>query len=179
MRTPLSITDAQPRFDLPTTHAHDLLNKPYEVIIMTQLTRRSPNRTLRNLQREVDSLFDRFFDRSGDDQGTTAVWSPRTDLVEKDDAFHLRLDVPGMSKEDISINLQNGTLTVSGERTSERTEEGEEYVRVERAFGTFHRTFRLPDAVDEKNIEATYEDGVLTIDVPKTEESTRHQIEIK
>jgi HSP20 family protein len=107
------------------------------------------------------------------------VWSPRTDLAEQDDAFHLRLDVPGMSKDDITINLQNGTLTVSGERTSEQTEEGEEYVRVERAFGNFHRTFRLPDAVDADNIEAVYEDGVLTITVPKTEESTRRQIEIQ
>lgn len=146
---------------------------------MTNLTRRSPNRTLRTLQREVDSLFDRFFNRTGDEQERSAVWSPRTDLVEKDNAFHLRLDVPGMTKDDISINLQNGTLTVSGERTSERTEEGEEYVRVERAFGTFHRTFRLPEAVDEENIEAAYEDGVLTINVPKTEESTRRQIEIQ
>ena len=146
---------------------------------MANLTRRTPNRTLRTLQREVDSLFDRFFDRSDDGEGASAVWSPRTDLVEKDDAFHLRLDVPGMSTDDITINLQNGTLTVSGERTSEKTEEGDEYVRVERAFGNFHRTFRLPDAVDADNIEATYEDGVLTITVPTTEESTRRQIEIQ
>jgi len=146
---------------------------------MTQLTRRTPNRTLRNLQREVDSLFDRFFDRTGSDQGRSAVWAPQTDLVETDEEFQLRLDVPGMSKEDIDINLQNGTLTVSGERTSERTDEGEDYVRVERAFGTFHRTFTLPEAVDEQNIEATYEDGVLRISVPKTEESTRRQIEIQ
>lgn len=146
---------------------------------MTQLTRSTPNRTLRSLQREVDSLFDRFFNRTGDNEGTSAVWSPRTDLVEKDDAFHLRLDVPGMNKDDISINVQNGTLTVSGERTSERTDDGEEYVRVERAFGSFHRTFRLPDSVDENSIEAAYEGGVLTINVPKTEESTRRQIEIQ
>lgn len=146
---------------------------------MTRLTRRSPNRTLHNLQREVDSLFDRFFDRTGGDGSTSAVWAPQTDLLETDDAFRLRLDVPGMTKEDIDINLQNGTLTVSGERTSEQTDEGEEYVRVERAFGTFHRTFRLPDAVDQENIEATYEDGVLSINVPKTEESTRRQIEIQ
>lgn len=146
---------------------------------MANLTRRTPNRTLRSLQREVDSLFDRFFNPTGDDQGTSAVWSPRTDLVEKDESFHLRLDVPGMTKEDININLQNGTLTVSGERASERTAENEEYVRVERAFGTFHRTFRLPEAVDEENIEATYDDGVLSIHVPKTEESTRRQIEIQ
>jgi HSP20 family protein len=146
---------------------------------MANLTRRTPNRTLRTLQREVDSLFDRFFDRSGEGDDASTVWSPRTDLAEQDDAFHLRLDVPGMSKDDITINLQNGTLTVSGERTSEQTEEGEEYVRVERAFGNFHRTFRLPDAVDADNIEAVYEDGVLTITVPKTEESTRRQIEIQ
>jgi HSP20 family protein len=145
---------------------------------MAKLTRRTPNRTLRNLQREVDSLFDRFFNRTGDDD-SSAVWAPQTDLVETDEDFQLRLDVPGMSKEDIDINLQNGTLTVSGERTSERTDEGEDYVRVERAFGNFHRTFTLPDAVDHENIEATYEDGVLSINVPKTEESTRRQIEIQ
>jgi HSP20 family protein len=146
---------------------------------MANLARRTSNRTLRNLQREVDSLFDQFFNRSGSNEGTAAVWAPRTDLVEKDDAFHLRLDVPGMSKDDIRINLQNGALTVSGERSSEKTEEGEEYVRVERAFGNFHRTFRLPDAVDPDSIEATYEDGVLSINVPKTEENTRRQIEIQ
>lgn len=145
---------------------------------MANLTRRSPNRTLRNLQREVDSLFDRFFNRAGDD-GSSAVWAPQTDLLETDEDFQLRLDVPGMSKEDIDINLQNGTLTVSGERTSERTDEGDDYVRVERAFGNLHRTFTLPDAVDHENIEATYEDGVLSIHVPKTEESTRRQIEIR
>ena len=145
---------------------------------MTQLTRRTSDRRLRDLQREVDSIFDQFFGRS-EDEDTSAVWAPRTDLSETDDAFHIRLDVPGMTKDDITINLQNNTLTVSGERTSERTDEGEEYVRVERAFGNFHRTFTLPNAVDRENVEAAYEDGVLTIHVPKTEESTRRQIEIQ
>jgi HSP20 family protein len=84
-----------------------------------------------------------------------------------------------MTKDDITINLQNNTLTVSGERTTERTNKEEEYVRVERAFGTFHRTFTLPDAVDAERIEAAYDNGVLTIHVPKTETSTRRQIEIK
>jgi len=146
---------------------------------MTQLTRRTPSRTLRDLQREVDSIFDQFFDRDRDEEGTSAVWAPRTDLAETDDAYTLRVDVPGMTKEDISINLQNNTLTISGERLSERTEESEEYVRVERAFGNFHRTFTLPDAVDQENIEATYENGVLTINIPKTAKSTRRQIEIQ
>ncbi|MCS3698001.1 Hsp20/alpha crystallin family protein [Salinibacter ruber] len=145
---------------------------------MTQLTRRTPNRTVRDLQREVDSIFDRFFGRGGDDD-TSTVWAPRTDLSETDDAFRIRLDVPGMTKDDIAINLQNNTLTVSGECSSERQKDGEEYVRVERAFGTFHRTFTLPDAVDPDRVEATYDEGVLTINVPKTEKSTRRQIEIQ
>ena len=145
---------------------------------MTQLTRRTPNRTVRDLQREVDSIFDQFFGRENDDHAST-VWAPRTDLSETDDAFRIRLDVPGMTKEDITINLQSNTLTVSGERTTERQEESEEYVRVERAFGNFHRTFTLPDAVDAESVEAVYEDGVLTINVPKTETSTRRQIEIQ
>ena len=147
---------------------------------MTQLTRQIPNRTVRNLQREVDSIFDRFFGRTSSGGGSTlAVWSPQTDLVETDEDFRLHLDVPGMSTEDININLQNRTLTVNGERTSERTDEGEEFVRVERAFGSFHRTFTLPEAVDADSIEASYDNGVLTITVPKTAESTRRQIEIQ
>ena len=145
---------------------------------MTQLTRRTPNRTVRDLQREVDSIFDQFFGRGSDDD-TSTVWAPRTDLSETDDAFRIRLDVPGMTKDDIAINLQNNTLTVSGERSSERQKDSEEYVRVERAFGTFHRTFTLPDAVDPDRVEATYDEGVLTINVPKTEKSTRRQIEIQ
>jgi HSP20 family protein len=146
---------------------------------MTQLTRRTPSGTLRDLQREVDSLFDRFFDRGDGAQSPSAVWSPRTDLSETDDAYRIRLDLPGMSRDDIHINLQNSSLTVRGERASDQTAEGEDYVRVERAFGTFHRTFTLPDAVDADNIEATYDSGVLTITVPKTEESTRRQIDIQ
>jgi len=144
---------------------------------MTQLTRRTSNRALRDLQREVDGIFDQFFKGSDDD--TSTVWAPRTDLSETDDTFRIRLDVPGTQKDDITINLQNNTLTVSGQRSSARTEEGEEFVRVERAFGNFHRTFTLPDAVDRENVEAAYDEGVLTINVPKTEESTRRQIEIQ
>lgn len=146
---------------------------------MTQLTRRTPNRTLRDLQREVDSIFDRFFGRGSGDEGPSAVWAPSTDLTETDDAFELQMDVPGLSKEDIKLNLQNNTLTVSGERAREQKQDDEDHVRVERVFGSFHRTFTLPDAVDPDNIEATYDDGVLTISVPKTEESTRRQIEIQ
>ena len=146
---------------------------------MTQMTRYSPTRTVRDLQREVDDIFSRFFDRSSDSGSTSAVWAPKTDLVETDDEFRLHLDVPGMSKEDITINLQNNTLTVSGERRSTRKNEGDDYVRVERSFGNFHRTFTLPNSVDAEGIEARYDNGVLTITVPKTEKAARRRIEIQ
>lgn len=147
---------------------------------MTQLTRRSRHGSLRNLQREVDSIFDQFFKRRTEEgDRTSAVWAPQTDLSETEDAFHIRLDVPGMSSEDININLQDRMLTISGTRESEQTEEGEDYVRVERTFGNFHRSFTLPNDVDEENVEATYENGVLSIHVPKTEESKPRQIEIQ
>lgn len=146
---------------------------------MTQMTRYSPTRTVRDLQREVDDIFSRFFDRSSDSGSTSAVWAPKTDLVETDDEFRLHLDVPGMSKEDITINLQNNTLTVSGERRSTRKNEGDDYVRVERSFGNFHRTFTLPNSVDAEGIEAGYDNGVLTITVPKTEKAARRRIEIQ
>ena len=127
----------------------------------------------------MDDIFDRFFGCSSGDGSETVVWAPQTDLVETDDTYRIHRDVPGMSKEDISINLQNNTLTVSGTRSSERRDGGEEYVRVERAMGNFHRTFTLPETVDADNIEATYDNGVLNIHVPKTEGSTRKQIKIQ
>lgn len=146
---------------------------------MTKMTRYTPTRTLRELQREVDTIFDQFFGSTSENGSGSAVWSPRTDLVETDDAYRLHLDVPGMKKEDININLQNNMLTVNGTRSAERANEGDDYVRVERTFGNFHRTFTLPEAVDADNIEASYEDGVLQIHVPKTETSARRKIEIQ
>lgn len=146
---------------------------------MTQMTRYSPVRTLSDLQREVDDIFGRFFNESGSGNTSSATWAPRTDLVESEGHYTLHLDVPGMTKDDISINVQNNTLTVSGERVIEQTKDDEERVRVERSYGTFHRTFALPSSVDASNIEAKYDNGVLTITVPKTETAARRRIEIQ
>jgi HSP20 family protein len=146
---------------------------------MTSLSR---NRNLNDLQREIDRMFGRFFpsDTQGDD-GTSeqAVWAPRTDLVESEDAYRIHLDLPGMSKDDLKINYQDNQLTISGERTSDRTNENEEYVRVERSFGHFYRAFTLPRTVNAEDISATYENGVLNVRVPKTDEVKPRQIEIQ
>jgi HSP20 family protein len=143
------------------------------------------NRNLRTLQREIDSLFDTFFPgapASGDGDGEerrTAVWAPRTDLAETDEAYRILLDVPGMTKEDLTINYQDNQLTVSGERKAETRDEGENFVRVERAFGHFYRAFTLPKTVQDDDITAEYEDGVLTIIVPKAEEEKPRRIEVQ
>jgi HSP20 family protein len=144
------------------------------------MTRRT--RTPSDLQREIDRVFSRFFpsqDQDADRSSRQAVWAPRMDLLETEEAYRIHLDVPGMSKDDLTINYQDNELTVSGERTSNRPEDGAEYVRVERPFGHFRRAFTLPQTVDAAGIQASYENGVLTISVPKTEDVKPRQIEIK
>ena len=150
---------------------------------MTTLMRRR-NRNLQNLQQEIDRLFDTFFPTSqgssdASESQTQATWAPRTDLVETEEGYRLHLDLPGLSKEDVKINFHNNTLTVSGKRSAETEEEGSEYVRVERTFGHFYRSFSLPRTIDGENIEASFDNGVLTVFVPKHEENKPRQIEIQ
>lgn len=148
---------------------------------MTSLVRFSPTTEIRRMQREIDRLFDDLMptgNHNADDQ-ETAVWTPRVDLLERDDAYVVHVDAPGMTKDAISINWQDGTLTLSGERTWKNENEKETFVRVERSYGHFFRSFRLPKAVDGNNITASYDAGVLTISIPKTEESRPRRIEVK
>lgn len=143
---------------------------------------RTRRRNLNELQREIDNVFGRFFPSQGDEEENTsqqAVWAPRTDLVETEDAYRIHLDVPGVSKDDLTINYQDDQLTVSGERTSDDPGENAEYVRVERTFGHFYRAFTLPSTVKAEEINAEYDNGVLTIHVPKSETVKPRQIEIQ
>lgn len=143
---------------------------------MTSLTRYSP--TFSSLRREVDRLFDDMLRvRDGEDT-RSAVWSPRTDISEREDRYVLHVDVPGLSKKDLTIELQGDTLTVSGERKSEHEEKEQNLHRVERFYGHFFRSFTLPQASDTENVKARMKDGVLTIEVPKREDSKPRQIEI-
>jgi HSP20 family protein len=150
---------------------------------MNNLTRtRTRNRSLQNLQSEIDRLFDSFFPSSSqssdDDTSQQATWAPRTDLVETEGGYRLRLDLPGVTKDDVNINFHNNTLSVSGKRSAAKEEESAEYVRVERTYGHFYRSFSLPRTIDAEGIEASFDNGVLTISVPKSEESKPRQIEI-
>ncbi|TDI70730.1 MAG: Hsp20/alpha crystallin family protein [Bacteroidetes bacterium] len=147
---------------------------------MTKLVRLSPRADLTRMQHEFDRVFGNFFPSLGFSNNTdnSASWAPRIDVVETDDAFLFEFDVPGVDKEDIHVNLQEGILTVSGERKSRELEETEDVVRVERFTGHFYRSFSVPSAINEKNIEANYDRGVLSLRLPKAEESKPRKIKI-
>jgi len=106
-------------------------------------------------------------------------WTPAVDIVEDNDAFVVTADLPGLTKRDISINIKENMLTVSGERKSEIKDEKRNYCRTERRYGVFKRSFQLTDKVIADKISATFKDGVLTVNIPKAEEVKPKEIEIK
>jgi HSP20 family protein len=143
------------------------------------LIRWDPVRELDSLQGDMNRLFDRFFEgRSANSGGAVRRWIPAMDLVETGDHLVLRADLPGMSEDDVDIEIKDGVLTVSGERKAEHEEKGEGFHRVERSFGSFSRSLSLPDGVDAGRIEANFADGVLEVRVPKPEESKPTRVQI-
>lgn len=147
---------------------------------MTQLIRFSPTQDIRRMQNEIDRLFGAFLPtmRSEESEAETAVWAPRTDLHETGDAYVIHADLPGVPKEDVNVNYHDGILSVSGERRAKEPSENENCVRLERSFGRFYRSFTLPKTINEKKISATFLEGVLTIHVPKAEESKPRRIQV-
>ncbi len=105
-------------------------------------------------------------------------WSPMADIEETDDAFILRMDLPGMNKKDIHVSLDNNILTIRGERKREGVEKEENYRLMERYYGKFNRTFTLPASVDVNSVNAEFKDGVLVVTIKKKEEAKPKAIEI-
>jgi HSP20 family protein len=144
------------------------------------IVRWEPFRELSTLQNEMNRLFNTVFDAPSPANGGSTLrrWMPAMDLVETDDHFVLRADLPGMSQDDVKIEFEDGTLTVSGERKAEHESKNEGYYRVERAFGSFSRSLTLPQGIDPEAVTANFENGVLEIRVPKPEERKPRRIEI-
>ena len=143
------------------------------------IVRWEPLRELSSLQSEMNRLFNSAFDApSGASGAALRRWVPAMDLVETGDQFLLRADLPGMSEEDIDIELEDGTLTVSGERKSEHEERQEGFHRVERSFGAFSRSLTLPKGVDADGVSASFDRGVLEVRIPKPEERKPRKITI-
>src|SRR3954454_4895959 len=124
---------------------------------------------------EFDRLFNQLFDRND----AARRWVPPMDLVEHDDHFTLRADLPGMSEADVSIEARDNTLTLSGERQAEHEDRQRGYYRLERQFGKFRRALSLPEGIDAGAIEANFSEGVLEVRIPKPEERKPRRIEIK
>ena len=148
---------------------------------MTKLVSFSPRADLSRMQRDFDTLFSNFFptNSADTDAGEAISWHPRIDVVETTDAFELAIDVPGVEKDAIQINLHEGVLSVSGERIARVVDEEDNVVRLERQTGRFYRSFTLPNKIDEKKIDARHENGVLMMRIPKLEESKPRKISIK
>ena len=132
-----------------------------------------------SLRREMDRFFDRFVEPRWEETDTMGDWWPRMDVAETKDAFVVKAEIPGVDQKDISVSLQEQTLTVKGEKRQEREDKDEQYHRVERAYGAFARSFRLPGTVEGAGVKAEFKDGLLTITLPKTPAAKATTIPVK
>lgn len=138
----------------------------------------SPFERLSTLREEMNRLLDGSLAGYVGDAGLFSGWTPPLDVTQNKDNIFVKVELPGMKKEEIDISLHDGTLSITGERKEEtKTEEGETF-RAERYFGRFHRTITLPTPVDATKVKATYRDGILGIELPKAEEAKPKQIEV-
>ncbi len=132
------------------------------------------------MQREIDRMFDRFRGGVADDGSvSTSLVAPAVDIIERQNDYTIKAELPGVKKEDVKITVQNGVLTIRGEKKQEEEKKGENYHRVERSYGSFQRSFTLPNSVSSEKIEASYDNGVLSVTLPKVEEAKPKEIEVR
>jgi HSP20 family protein len=140
------------------------------------LSRWDPFRDLASIQNELNRLFGRTF---GEEETVGAQWVPAVDVYEDQDRFVLSLELPGLTGDDVDISVENSVLTVQGDRSFYRNLRQEDFHRVERRFGSFARSITLPSTANPEAIQASFDAGVLTIEVPKKEEAKPRKIQIK
>jgi HSP20 family protein len=146
---------------------------------MTVLTRWYPYRELNSLQERVNRLFHESFSNEGRDESlATSSFAPAVDVYEDEHSIALKIEVPGIDEKDIDVRIENNTLTVQGERKLEKEEKEENYRRIERQYGSFTRTFTLPNTVDTESVAANYEKGVLKVQLAKKAEAKPKQIKV-
>jgi HSP20 family protein len=142
------------------------------------MVRWEPLRELTSLQSEMNRLFGSYFDAPAAGSDTRYRWMPAMDLIETQDAFVLRADLPGLGQDDVEIEFQDNVLTLSGERKADREGNGEGYYRIERATGSFSRSLTLPEGVNPEAVQATFDRGVLEVKIPKPESRKPHRVQI-
>jgi HSP20 family protein len=143
------------------------------------IVRYDPFRDLRTLQEEVNRLFSTNMTRAFDDEGIArGAWAPSVDIYENKDQIVLEAELPGMNQEDFDLSVENNVITLRGERKFEKTEETDNYHRVERSYGAFTRSFTLPQTVSPEGATAEYNNGVLRVTLPKREETKARRIQV-
>ncbi len=133
--------------------------------------------------REIEDMFDRYtkavgWPRGGQEAVASSDWSPRVDIVEAEQEFLIKADIPGVEKDHVKVSVENGVLTIQGERKIEKEEKDAKFHRVERFTGTFVRSFTVPENVDADAIKAVFKDGMLTLHLPKTQKALPKAIDI-
>lgn len=141
---------------------------------MSLIKYRRPNQDL--FSRPFTDILDEMFN---DVRTTNERFLPSIDIAETEKAFEIKAQLPGITKDDINIDLENGRLTISGERKLENEDNNKKYHRVETQYGSFTRSFQLPDSIDQDSIAANFENGVLNITIEKNEEKAKRKIEIQ
>jgi HSP20 family protein len=143
------------------------------------IVRYDPFRDLRSLQEEVNRLFSTNLTRAFDDEGIgRGAWAPSVDIYENKDQIVLEAELPGMKQEDFDLSIENNVITLRGERKFEKTEDTDNYHRVERSYGSFTRSFTLPQTVSAEGATAEYNNGVLRVALPKKEETKARRIQV-
>ena len=146
------------------------------------LVRWDPVREIDSLQGEMNRLFSTFFDsptnRGGNGGAGARRWIPAMDLIETGEHFVLKADLPGMTQDDVNIEVENNVLTISGERKTEHEEKHEGYYRLERATGAFSRSLTLPEGIDAEAVSATFDNGVLEVRIPKPAQAQPRKVQI-
>lgn len=145
---------------------------------MNTVTRWEPFRGLNSLQEQVNRLFDESFTHSRSSQAELASWAPAVDIYETENELVVKADLPEVQEKDIDVRVENNTLTIRGERKFSSEVHEDNYLRVERAYGTFTRSFSLLNTVNSEAIKAEYRNGVLSVRMPKRQESKLKQIKI-
>jgi HSP20 family protein len=144
------------------------------------LMRWTPMGNLASFQHEMNRMFNEFFSGGNGEAAGSGLgsWTPSVDIHETEDGFVIKAELPGVSKDDISIDVHQNTLTLRGQRKHESEVKQDKYHRVERSYGTFQRSFVLPTMVDQDKVQATYKDGVLELHLPKSEAAKPKRIAI-
>jgi len=146
-----------------------------------QPNRWNPFKELADFERGLESFFGRVPTSAGNngESVTERMWVPLTDITEDDKEFLVKVELPEMKKEEVKVTVENGVLHISGERKTEKEEKTKKYHRIERSYGSFERTFPLPDGADGTKVSADYNAGMLTVRLPKTAETKHKTIEVK